>query len=89
VRPFSRPHDVTNVVDDHTSVLATIGRQWNLVALTYRDANAPTLADFLDPTVMPFAELPTRPPRPTPGPLIKGYQGQPVPAAPASTVPIA
>ena len=86
--PFSRPHDVTNVVHDHTSVLATIERQWNLPALTYRDANAATLADFLDPSVMAFAEPPdlAAPANPLPG-LVQGYQGQPVPPTPASTVP--
>jgi phospholipase C len=39
---------VTNVVHDHTSVLATIEEKWNLPAMTYRDANAATLEDFLD-----------------------------------------
>jgi phospholipase C len=48
VSPYSRPHAVTNVVHDHTSVLATIEAKWNLPALTYRDANAATVADFLD-----------------------------------------
>jgi phospholipase C len=88
VSPFSRPHDVSNVVHDHTSVLATIERQWNLPALTYRDANAATLADFLDPSVMAFAEPPdlAAPANPLPG-LVQGYQGQPVPPTPASTVP--
>ena len=32
VSPYARPHDVTNVVHDHTSVLATIEQQWNLPA---------------------------------------------------------
>src|SRR5271156_3032814 len=88
VSPYARPHDVTNVVHDHTSVLATIERQWNLPALTYRDANADTLADFLDPSVMSFAEPPelAAPANPGPG-LVQGYQGQPVPPSPASTVP--
>ena len=36
------------MVCDHTSVLATIEAKWNLPALTYRDANAATIADFLD-----------------------------------------
>jgi phospholipase C len=35
-------------VHDHTSVLATIQAKWNLPAMTYRDANARTVADFLD-----------------------------------------
>ena len=48
VSPYSRPHAVTNVVHDHTSVLATIEAKWNLPALTMRDANASTLLDFLD-----------------------------------------
>ena len=48
VSPWSKPHAVTNVVHDHTSILATIERKWNLPALTYRDANARDLSDFLD-----------------------------------------
>jgi phospholipase C len=46
--PYARAHGVTNVVHDHTSVLATIEAKWNLPAMTYRDANARTVADFLD-----------------------------------------
>jgi phospholipase C len=46
--PYSKPGAVTNVVHDHTSVLATIEAKWNLPALTYRDANAATVMDFLD-----------------------------------------
>jgi phospholipase C len=48
ISPWARPHAVTNVVHDHTSVLAEIERTWNLPALTYRDANAADLRDFLD-----------------------------------------
>ena len=48
VSPYSRPNEVSNVVHDHTSILATIEAKWNLPALTYRDANASTLVDFLD-----------------------------------------
>ena len=88
VSPYAVPAAVTNVVHDHTSVLATIEQQWNLPALTYRDANAATLADFLDPSVMSFAEPPTlaKPANPLPE-LLLGYKGQPVPPAPAATVP--
>jgi len=46
--PYSKPNAVTEVVHDHTSVLATIEAKWNLPALTYRDANASTVLDFLD-----------------------------------------
>ena len=48
VSPYSIPNGVTNVVHDHTSVLATIEAKWNLPALTYRDANAATVMDFLN-----------------------------------------
>ena len=48
VSAYSRPHAVTNVVHDHTSVLAEIEELWNLPALTYRDANAADLSDFLN-----------------------------------------
>jgi phospholipase C len=48
VSPYSKPNGATNVVHDHTSVLATIEAKWNLPALTYRDANAATVVDFLD-----------------------------------------
>ena len=56
--PYSRPHAVTNVVHDHTSVLATIEAKWNLPACTYRDANATTVADFLDVSHAAFMEPP-------------------------------
>ena len=83
ISPFSKPHAVTNVVHDHTSVLATIEQQWNLPALTYRDANAASLIDFLDTQTMAFLEPPTlaAPANPAPG-LLKSYQGQPAPPAP-------
>jgi phospholipase C len=64
--PYSKPNAVTNVVHDHTSVLATIAAKWNLPALTYRDANANTLEDFLDLDTAAFLEPPTiaEPPAP-------------------------
>jgi phospholipase C len=56
--PYSKPNAVTNVVHDHTSVLATIESKWNLPALTYRDANARTVDDFLDYSKPAFLEPP-------------------------------
>jgi phospholipase C len=56
--PYSKPHGVTNVVHDHTSVLATIEAKWNLPACTYRDANATTMMDFLDPSHAALLEPP-------------------------------
>jgi phospholipase C len=66
VSPYARPNAVTNVVHDHTSVLATIESKWNLPALTYRDANAKTVMDFLDVGRASFLEPPTiaQPPAP-------------------------
>jgi phospholipase C len=57
--PYSKPHAVTNVVHDHTSVLATIEAKWNLPALTYRDANAATVMDFLNVKQASFLTPPT------------------------------
>jgi phospholipase C len=56
--PHAKPRAVTNIVHDHTSVLATIEAKWNLPALTYRDANAATVMDFLDPRHAAFATPP-------------------------------
>jgi phospholipase C len=89
ISPYSRKHDITNVVHDHTSVLATIERQWNLPALTRRDANARTIADFLDTSKPAFLEPPTlaKPANPVPA-LVSGYQhGQPPAPTPAQTRP--
>ncbi len=57
--PYCRPGAVTDVVHDHTSVLATIEAKWNLPALTFRDANATTVADFLDPSGPALLSPPT------------------------------
>jgi phospholipase C len=59
VSPYAKPNAVTDVVHDHTSVLATIEAKWNLPALTYRDANAATLIDFLNPDDAAFLTPPT------------------------------
>jgi len=56
--PYSKVTGITNVVHDHTSVLATIEAKWNLPALTYRDANASTVLDFLDPGNPAFLDPP-------------------------------
>jgi phospholipase C len=66
VSPYSRANAVTNVVHDHTSVLATVEAKWNLPALTFRDANAKTIVDFLDVSQAAFLQPPTiaEPPAP-------------------------
>lgn len=48
VSPYAVPNGATHVLHDHTSILAMVERKWNLPALTYRDANANDLTDFLD-----------------------------------------
>ena len=57
--PYAKPNAVTDVIHDHTSVLATIEAKWNLPALTYRDANATTVMDFLDTGHAAFLTPPT------------------------------
>ncbi len=66
VSPYSKANGVTNVVHDHTSFLATVEAKWNLPALTYRDANAKTVMDFLDLGVAAYLRTPTivEPPAP-------------------------
>jgi phospholipase C len=67
VSPYSRMNSVTDVVHDHTSVLATIEAKWNLPALTYRDANAATVMDFLDVNQAPNLSPPNlSPPKAAP-----------------------
>jgi phospholipase C len=70
VSPYSKPNAVTNVVHDHTSVLATIEAKWNLPALTYRDANAKTVMDFVNLKHAAFL----KPPK-IPGPSLTGPSG--------------
>jgi phospholipase C len=58
ISPYSKPGGTTDVVHDHTSILATIEHKWNLPACTRRDANATTLMDFLDTTKARLLEPP-------------------------------
>jgi phospholipase C len=64
--PYSKPNAVTSVVHDHTSFLATVEAKWNLPRLTYRDANAKTVMDFLDPSNAALLEPPTLAEAPAP-----------------------
>ncbi len=58
ISPFAKPDFVSSVVHDHTSILSMVERKWNLPALTYRDANANDLMDFIDRSRPSFAEPP-------------------------------
>lgn len=48
VAPFAKADHVSHLVYDHTSILKTIERKWNLPPLTRRDAAAADLLDFID-----------------------------------------
>jgi len=63
IGPYAKRDYVSHVLYDHTSILAMVERKWNLAAMTYRDANANDLSDFLDLDAMAsgqptFPELP-------------------------------
>ncbi|HEX6452519.1 MAG TPA: alkaline phosphatase family protein, partial [Trebonia sp.] len=69
VSPYARRNHVSHVLYDHTSVLAFVERKWNLPALTYRDANANDLSDFLDAGALETGRptFPKLPPLAAPG----------------------
>ena len=69
VSPYAKRRHVSSVLYDHTSVLALVERKWNLPALTYRDANANDLLDFLDLEALErrTPTFPRLPPLPDPG----------------------
>ena len=48
VSPFAKPHFVSHVTHDHTSILKFIETKYNLPALTARDANADNMMDIFD-----------------------------------------
>lgn len=79
VSPYSRAHDVTNVEHDHTSIIATIARKWNLPALTYRDAQANSMLDFLDLKSAPAFLKPPTLAAPAKPEGLKGCATQPLP----------
>lgn len=63
IGPYVKRSHVSHTVYDHTSILAFLERKWNLRSMTYRDANANDLLDFLDLKAMSkgqptFPELP-------------------------------
>jgi phospholipase C len=66
VSPYARPHHVSHVVGDHTSLLRFIEARFRLPAMTGRDANADPLYDLFDfssaqqatPAALPAVEQP-------------------------------
>lgn len=61
VSPFSRPHFVSHVVHDHTSILRFIETDFGLPSLTRRDAAADPMLEFFDFGHAAFATPPTMP----------------------------
>ena len=87
VSPYSRKDHVTHAVHDHTSILAMVERKWNLPAMTFRDANAADLGDFLDLSSPAFLEPPAlAPPAAAPSQCVPGDPGT-IPA-PGSVVAV-
>jgi phospholipase C len=62
VSPYSRPHYVSHVVNDHTSILKFMETRWGMPPLTQRDAAAGDMNDFFDFTHPSFAVPPALPP---------------------------
>ncbi|MFL5845412.1 MAG: alkaline phosphatase family protein, partial [Solirubrobacteraceae bacterium] len=71
VSPWARKNYVSNVVQDHTSLLAFIERKWNLPAMTFRDANADPMTDYFDLRHPSFPEPPHVAAGPPLGPGVK------------------
>jgi phospholipase C len=85
VSPYARKGHVTHTVHDHTSILAMVERKWNLPAMTFRDANAADLGDFLDLSRPAFPEPPPlAAPAAAPSQCVPGHPG--VVPAPGSVV---
>src|SRR5262249_40579687 len=59
--PWSQPHYVSHVVNDHTSLTRLIELRFGLPALTARDANANGLLDLFDFSQVSFPNPPNIP----------------------------
>ena len=64
ISPYSRPHFVSHVVNDHTSILRFIENRFGLPTLTRRDAAANPMLEFFDFSHQSFATPPTLPDAP-------------------------
>jgi phospholipase C len=59
--PWARPHYVSHVVHEHTSITRFIETVFDLPALTQRDANSDALLDMFDFSCPNMAPVPTPP----------------------------
>jgi phospholipase C len=58
ISPWAKPHYISRVVHDHTSITAFIERKWNLPAMTFRDANAHPMTNYFNFRKPHFLEPP-------------------------------
>jgi phospholipase C len=90
VSPYARANYVSNIVQDHTSVLAFTERKWNLPAMTFRDANAHPMTDYFDFSKPTFATPPPLAKAPGLGPGLQACKAEGLnPPLPPGTVPAA
>jgi phospholipase C len=90
VSPYARANYVSNIVQDHTSVLAFTERKWNLPAMTLRDANAHPMTDYFDFSQPAFAMPPQLAKAPGLGPGLQACKAEGLnPPLPPGTVPAA
>ncbi|HWO92903.1 MAG TPA: alkaline phosphatase family protein [Methylomirabilota bacterium] len=82
ISPYSRPHFVSHVVNDHTSILRFIENRFGLPALTRRDAAANPMLEFFDFTHQSFPTPPALPDAP-----IFATQAQYCTTVPSNTLP--
>jgi phospholipase C len=61
VSPYSNPHSVSHVVNDHTSILRFIETRYALPSLTNRDVAANPMLEFFDFNTATFATPPSLP----------------------------
>lgn len=59
--PYAKPHYVSHVINDHTSLLRLLELRFALPALTARDANANAVLDLFDFSQPSFASPPPMP----------------------------
>jgi phospholipase C len=64
ISPFTKPHYVSHVVEDHTSILRFIEVRFGLPALTNRDANANPMLEYFNFSHAAFATPPALPAAP-------------------------
>jgi phospholipase C len=69
VSPYAKKDFVSHMVYDHTSILALLEKKFNLPAMTFRDANANDMLDFIDFEAMERKRpnFPVMPPLAPPG----------------------